>query len=54
MSIMHLLHYIIATAADAGWILMGFIAWAITFGTSEVSVSNSDTHRSIRFPIWWK
>ena len=51
---MRMLRFLFATAGDAGWILLGLIAWAITLGAAEVTVGNAFTRQSFRFPGWGK
>lgn len=42
----------IGFAGDAGWFLLGLIAWAITLGAATIHVGNATSKNEFTFKGW--
>ena len=46
--------FILGSMGDAGWMMLGFIAWVVTLCAADIHIENAITKRSFHFPGWAK
>ena len=49
-----ILLFVLGTAGDASWFLLGFAVWALTLCAESITVECNLSKHSFRFPGWWR